>query len=222
MLKIIGSGTDAKISYFENEKYIFVNTSHKRAFSKHRYLEYLFLSHGLLLTENEINSLGPILGKTKKETVSIRMGRINCQKDLFVENLFCITPWRKHKVIERLSNLNIKYKKLTLIRDWRITLALISFLKFETILLFLDKKISLLDKVKFFPSAIPFLGIRLSTLLRPSTGMIAFLRMNSELKKFHSPEICLDGVAGKFDQENIELENVHYVDKKILQKINAI
>lgn len=222
MLKIIGSGSSSKISFVENETYIFLNTSHVRIEPKQQQIKFLFLSYGLLQTEKEINALEPINGKTKTETVSIRLGRINQQKKIAVQNLYCITPWDKKKVAKRLLGLDIRYENLTLIRDWRISLMLLTFLKFDFFRIFLDRNISFSDKIKIFPSLLPFLKIRPSTFLRPSTGMIAFLWVYNKQFIFSPGKIMLDGVGGKFDDENKNLWGVHHIDKQILNKISKI
>ena len=227
MTKIVGSGSRDDINLVKGEEYIFVNTSHTRIKPKQEKIKFLFLSHGLLLTENEIKSLKPIPGKSKSEATSLRLKRVKCQNNLSVDNLYCITPLARNEVVKRIATLNIKYQKLTLIRDWRIYLMLIVFLKTESIFMFFDKKVSLPDKLKVFATFFPFLRIKPSTALRPSSGMIAFLWAYSKPKIFKFENLVLNGVTGdlmwganlNYELKRKELREVHCIDKRILKRL---
>ncbi|GAB6095717.1 hypothetical protein JCM14469_19700 [Desulfatiferula olefinivorans] len=195
-IRIIGSGSQKKINKKENEHQIYCNASVVRGNIDTRLHDFIFITDGVLLTDEELKKCQNAKGLNTIESFNIRRAKRISLHKRHVRNLLVVSNKNKHELHQRIKNIGVSYESLVVLSSHAISVLLFRYMGLRVILTIfkygfkptLFYLISLMLPIKFKPPVS----------VRPSTGMVAYLWVTLNLKGIKD-KVILDGIGNSIE-----------------------
>jgi len=225
LIRVIGSGSGTIIKNSDKEYHIYCNSSVIRAGMDTKSHDCIFLTDGVLLTDEELKIFPNATGLNAIESFNMRRAKRISMYRRHARHLLIVSNRNKHDLIHRIKNIGLSYDRLDMLDSHDRSVLLFRYMGlhvihvilrfgFKLTLLYL---FSLLLPIKFKPPVS----------VRPSTGMVAYLwaALNMSDGKV---KIILDGIGDSTEAhypslndsqgEKYVFNQVHKIDALLYDK----
>jgi hypothetical protein len=225
IIRVIGSGSGTKIKTSDNEYQIYCNSSVIRAEADSKSHDCLFLSDGILQTDEELKKLSNATGMNAIESFNIRRAKRITMDKRHARQLLIVSDRDKKDLNHRIKNIGLSYDRLNTLNSHNRSVLLFRYLGVSVIPAIL--KFGIKPTVFYLISLLLSTRFRPPVSVRPSTGMVAYLwaALNMTDGKV---KIKLDGIGNSIEahypslndlqNEKCVYNQVHQIDAILYEK----
>ena len=132
-VRVIGSGSGAKIEYSGKEYQIYCNSSVIRSNKDRMRHDGIFLTDGILLTDEELSRFPRATGLNETESLNLRRAKRICMQGRYARHLVIVSNRNRNDLIQRIKNIGLSFDRLDVLNSHECSVLLFRYMGLDVI-----------------------------------------------------------------------------------------